>query len=178
MTETFCLVSGGNHHSERLPGSSLTAPERVDGRGVRGVAGKQEPSESFDGDNPAFLDLSRCLSDGIGDISWSTGSVKPLKGGTTHGASIGLGVEPAVKWICVFIAAFRAHYEFAHRGEMAIVGHIFDDGEARSTVGAVDERVSVSAVRKSEELLPALWAEGNVRRDKLILALDGQTVLD
>ena len=52
----------------------------------------------------------------------------------------------AVCVVGVFCCALRAHLEFAHGGDGPVVGEVFDDGEARPAVRAVDKRVVVAAI--------------------------------
>ena len=65
-----------------------------------------------------------------------------------HEARVGLRVEAAVGGVAVLGRALRAHREVAHRGHRPVVGDVLDDREARSAVGAVDERVARSAGRR------------------------------
>jgi len=53
-------------------------------------------------------------------------------------------------------------------GALAIVGQVLDDGEARTAVGAVRERVAVAAVGRLEQLAAAVVAGGDVGRDELV----------
>ena len=82
------------------------------------------------------------------------------------GTGVGLGVEAAVGGIFVLALAFRAHLEGIHRGRGAIVWDLPRYGEARATVGAVGERVSVAAVRGIQDLTQAVLAGGDVRGDE------------
>ena len=57
-------------------------------------------------------------------------------------------------------------------------GHVFDDGEARSTIGAIDERVTVAAIGRVEEFTQAIRAGAYIWRYGLEGALNGFGVQD
>ena len=65
---------------------------------------------------------------------------------TTNRTCHRLCVKPSIRWVGVFAFAIGAHWEVRHRGFWAVVGNVFDDGEARSAVGAVDEGITIAAV--------------------------------
>ena len=79
-------------------------------------------------------------------------------------------METPVRRIFVLGAAVSAERKSAHRGLGAVVGDIQNDGEARSAVGAVDERVAITAVGGIEELAQAIVAHRHVGRDQLVLS--------
>jgi len=79
-------------------------------------------------------------------------------------ARIRLGVEAAVVRVVVFGLALRAHRERFHRSVRAVVRQGFDDAEARATVGAVGERITVAAVFWIEDFAQAIRAGGDVRQ--------------
>ena len=79
-------------------------------------------------------------------------------------------MKAPVRWIVVLRLAIGTHQEGSHRRLGPVVGNILDDREARTAVGAVDERVPVAAVARVEELSQAVIADGNVRGYGLKLA--------
>ena len=88
--------------------------------------------------------------------------------GAAGGAGVGLGMEAAVEGVVVFCLAGGAHGEDAHGGFVAIVGDIFDDGEAGATVGTVDEGILIASIRGIEEFAKAVFAGGGIRRDERV----------
>jgi len=83
-----------------------------------------------------------------------------------NGTGIGLGVEPAVKWIIVFGLALRTHREGFHRRVGAVVGNGFDDAEAGAAMGAIREGIAESAVRRVVDFAEALRAGGDIGKDE------------
>src|ERR1017187_2523799 len=81
-----------------------------------------------------------------------------------NGARIRLGMEAAVARVVVFGPALQAHRERLHRSVRAVIGQGFDDAEARATVGAVGERITVASVFGIEDFAQAIRAGGDVRQ--------------
>ena len=98
-------------------------------------------------------------------------------------AGIGLRMEAAVGRVGVFGSAFGAHREPLHARVWAVVGQLLYDGEARSAIGAVDERVAVTSIRRVEKLRQAVVAgrevrahEGRLLRPIVIGGADGEVL--
>jgi hypothetical protein len=89
-----------------------------------------------------------------------------------------LGVKTAVHRVIVLTLALRAHLEAAHGGLGTIIRDVLDDGEARTAVGAIGKRITVTPVAWSQNLTQTGLAGSDVRRDKLILALLGDAVFN
>ncbi len=66
-------------------------------------------------------------------------------------ASVGLGMEAPIEWILVLRLAGRAHWEDAHGRLITIIRDILNDRKARTTIGAVDERIAVAPIPGIEE---------------------------
>jgi len=81
-------------------------------------------------------------------------------------------------WVGVFTLTVEAHREIRHGGLGAVVWDVLDDGEARSTVGAVDEGVAIAAVVRVKHLAQTIWADGDVWRDRLERTFDGGRMLN
>ena len=71
-------------------------------------------------------------------------------------------MESAIRWVFVFALAIGAERKTRHSGLGSVVGDVFDDGEARPAVGAIDEGIMIAAVRWVEEFAQAVGADGNV----------------
>ena len=80
-------------------------------------------------------------------------------------AGIGLGVESTVARVVMLVFARFTHLELRHGSPLAVVRHIADDREARTTVGAVGKGVPMTAVLGFEDVLQAIVTGCEVRRD-------------
>ena len=76
----------------------------------------------------------------------------------------GLGVEPPVDGVVILRGARRAQREAAHRRVRAVVREPARDREARTAVGAVDERIAVAAIGGVVQLAEAVVAHRHVGR--------------
>src|SRR5262245_36439575 len=86
-------------------------------------------------------------------------------------------MESSVERVLVLGAAPVAHDKFAHRRSRAIVCNVLDDREEGATVGAVDERITVTPIVRVEKFSQAFIASCDVRRNRYDL-LDCHTALD
>ena len=76
-------------------------------------------------------------------------------------------MESSVRRVFVFAFAIGTHWEIRHRCLWAVIRNVFDDGEARSAVGAVDEGVKITAVDWVKEFAQTVRTDGDIRRDGL-----------
>jgi hypothetical protein len=77
-------------------------------------------------------------------------------------------MEAAVQGIVIFRLTLRAHLEIAHGGLEPVIGHAFNYGKARATVGAVGKGIPVAAVFRIQQLVKTRLAGSNVRRNELV----------
>src|SRR5688572_5818203 len=75
--------------------------------------------------------------------------------GAADRTSIRLGMKTTARRIVVFTLALRTHSERPHRRIRAIVGQRLDDRVARSTLRAIDERITIAAISRIPQLGPA-----------------------
>src|SRR5437763_161652 len=75
---------------------------------------------------------------------------------TTNRTSIGLSMEAAVERIFVLALARRAQRKNAHGRLVPIVRHILNNGEAWTTIRAVNKRILVASVGRIKEFSQAL----------------------
>jgi len=68
-------------------------------------------------------------------------------------------MKAAVSGVMVFRGAIGAEPKASHAGVGTVIRDGFDDGEARTAVGAIDEGVTVAPIGGVEELPPAIWAD-------------------
>ena len=71
-------------------------------------------------------------------------------------------MESTIRRVRVFALAVGTEWKARHRCLRSVVGDVFDDGEARAAVGAIDEGIMIAAVSWVEEFTQAVWADGNV----------------
>lgn len=91
--------------------------------------------------------------------------IKQEESWTTLGAGGGLRVKAPIKWIFVLSPASLAHREVTHRGPCSVVRNVFDDGEARTAVSAVNKGIAVTAILRVEQLGETIDAGSDVGRD-------------
>ena len=90
-------------------------------------------------------------------------------------------MESPIRWIPVFAGAVIAHRERVHHRLATVVRKILDDGESRTAIRAVYERVAKSAVFGIEQLPGAVIADTQVGGNQgalLALPLLGETDLE
>ncbi len=71
--------------------------------------------------------------------------------GATDLASVGLGMKAPIEWILVLRLAGRTYWEDAHGRLITIIRDILNDRKARTTIGAVDERIAAAPIHGIEE---------------------------
>ena len=102
--------------------------------------------------------------EGIGSRHIDSVSVQEHERGTADGTGVGLRVEPAVGGIFILLPAIRTEGKAGHGGIDPVIGNRLDDRQPGAAVGAVDEGVAVSAVRRVESSL----------RQSLQMAMSGE----
>lgn len=75
-------------------------------------------------------------------------------------------VETAIGRIVILRLAGSTHLEGGHGSARAVVRNIANDGEARATIGAVNEGVAKTAVARIHHFTQTIGAHGDVRRDE------------
>ena len=154
-----------DHHRERLRIAMLASAEQLDRlRGGR-VAGEVVAAEPLHRNDVARSERRSRLTERICGGQVPPAGVEEPELGPTARAGIGLCVEAPVAGIVVLALAGLAHEEASHGSDSTVVGRIESDGEARTAVGAVGERVPVAAVRGIEDLRDARSAGGKVGGD-------------
>jgi hypothetical protein len=77
-----------------------------------------------------------------------------------------LGVKSTVDRVFILLTADRTQGEGSHGRLVTIIGNVFDDGESRSTVSAVNEGIAVPEVDGREQLGEARVTGSHIRRDQ------------
>jgi hypothetical protein len=80
-------------------------------------------------------------------------------------------MKPPVCGIIVLGLALGTHGKIFHGGGGPVIGNLFNYGETRPTVGAVDKRIAVASVCGIKELFQTFSAGSYIRRDEDELAL-------
>jgi hypothetical protein len=125
------------------------------------IAGQVIPTQSFDRKDPAGPDEPRRTLDGIA-VNLLQVAIEQLKLRTTLRAGDRLRVKASVAGIFVFRLAFGAHLEDRHRCVWTVVRNGPHNREAWAAIGAIGERVPVTARRRIPDLGQALIARGRV----------------
>src|SRR5262245_37867786 len=92
--------------------------------------------------------------------------IQQVNSRTALRTSIGLSVKAAIGRVMKFPRAVAAHFKGRHGGSLAIIGNVLDDGESRTTVGAVNKRIAISPIRWIEKLDETVVAGGCIRGDQ------------
>src|SRR6185369_10325740 len=116
-------------------------------RGIRcRVARQLEAANAFHGDDQPF---AKCASDVVYRVRRPEGpAVRPaeVEPGPARRTGVRLRMKSTVAHVVVLALAGRTHRERSHRRPGPVVRSRADDGESRSAVGAVGERVAVAAI--------------------------------
>ena len=149
-----------HHDGERLCRPVLALAQQPYGRVIAGIAGQMKTADAL---YRYDLTVDDGLADGRDGSTSAQGSVEQVYFGTAVVAADRLGIIAAVVRRRILGMAGFAHREFAHAGPLAVVGHGFEDGQARSAGCAVYEGMQVAAVVRIVELGPAFIAGRYIR---------------
>ena len=173
-----------HHDGERLLEAALSRAQPLDSGVGSCVAGQVVPADPLDRDDLAAAEGRLRGSEGrIGALHRAAVAVLEPEAWPTVGAGHRLRVEAAVRRVVVLRGAGVTQGERLHGRVRAVVGEADRDGETRTAVRAIDERVARPAVGGVEELVETVGAGRDVRRHErpdsaLIVALDdGKTRL-
>ena len=78
----------------------------------------------------------------------------------------------------ILLLTLTTHRKAMHRSIRTVIGQTPDNGIARATVGAVDEGIAETAVRRIQKLTAAIAAERNIRRNKRLHLVTGAGIPD
>ena len=171
MARTARVGRARHHDGERLALTALALTQLRQRIGVRGVAHQMEAAKALHRNDAAVeQQLDRFRENGIGGFAGiaplrlllALRKVHPADVRAAIPAGIGLRMEAAIERVGVFGGATRAHGEILHGRCRAIIGQRPDDGEARTAVRAVDERIAAATVFGVEQLVKAIVAGGQI----------------
>ena len=183
LDERRGVVCGRDHQRERLVLPVLARPQRAHRRLVIGAAGEVKAADPLDRDDRAVAESGRRREHLITRTTAVAGSSVAVRidqpdRRSALGARVRLGVKAPVGRILVLRPAGGAHLESGHRRQRSVVGHPAHDREARSAVGAVDERVPVAAILGIEQLAQAVGARRRVRCHRGVGRLAARALAD
>jgi hypothetical protein len=153
------------HDGKGLVLSELSRSQRRDGAMVFRMADQMKTPDPFDGHDRALCQKRKGSSQSISRKGFSL-SLQQSQGRPTSGAGIGLGVKSTVDRVFILLTADRTQGEGSHGRLVTIIGNVFDDGESRSTVSAVNEGIAVPKVAGREEFGQARITGRHIRRDQ------------
>src|SRR5690606_29090628 len=104
--------------------------------------------------------------DGIRALDRPAFAVQERQLWTASWARRRLGVKSAVRRVVVLAVAVRAKRKPGHRRPLAVVGRSGHNGQARSAVRAIEERIAVAAVARIKQLGQTGVAGSDVGRDE------------
>ena len=147
------------------------AAAKASHRGGTGrIAGEVKPANSPDRDNPARRDRASGGANrvglGRGLISVINVRIEDAKGGAAIRTRVRLGMEAAIGDGFVLATALGAHREARHRGSRPVVGNVARDREARPAIGAVGERIPITAAGRIENFGQAIAANRDIGRNR------------
>src|SRR5208283_710019 len=166
LAELLRRADIGNHYGKRLLDAPLALAQSSHRFSVGGVARKMKSAQALDGNYSAKLQAHNRLGDRIGSLDPLPFRIPQLNLRPAFPTGVRLRVEAPVERIFILRAAGWAHRKRGHRGERTVVRNIAHDGEAWAAVGAVDERIAITAVGGIEHLAQAVGADGDIGRDK------------
>src|SRR5918992_275930 len=174
------LSEAACHEREGLVLAHLAAPQVIYSLLVEWVAGQMVTAETFYGDDSPATQHPRGACNGVirAGVKLVPEPVEQPYLRSAYGAGVGLGVEAAVGGILVLAAAVGAHSKARHRSRGPVVRNRAGDGETRTTVRAVGERVAVAPVRGVQKLSQAIFARSDIRRDERLTTQPIPALLD
>ena len=151
-----------DHQREGLAPSLLCSAKPGHRAGMAGVGGKVKPSDALHGDDEPFPERGDRNPQGVAR-QFSSVSIEAAQPGAARRARIGLGVEPPVERVLVFLPAGGALAERLHGRRVPVERGSAQDGIPGPALRAGDEWVQVAPVGRIEKLAPAVGADGKVR---------------
>jgi hypothetical protein len=156
------LFQTPHHKSERFTYPMFTFPQALHGLPGGRIAAQVVSPKPFYGNNLALHYQPR----GCRNCIFARQRLPPVIGkqqaGTALATCIRLSVKPAVQGVFILVLALGAHGKDFHCCPCAVIGHILNDAEPRTAIGAIQERIAVPPVTPVQELREALIASGNV----------------
>ena len=164
--ETARRLEAVHHHRQRLCLARLPAPQLAHHPGRRRVAGEMVAPEPLEGDDLARPQRRDHLLERVGHVAHPAARVPQGKSRPTGRTGGRLRVEPAIPGVLILLTTAGTHGERGHRGPLAVIRQRPDDREARTALGAVQERISVAPIPAIAHLREASPADRQVRRGK------------
>ena len=141
---------------------------------VIGAASQVEPTQPFDRNHASLEQLISCVVDWVLHRLRLTLGISPPQARPALRAGVGLGMKPSVHRIVIFALAGRAQREAVHRCVATVVRDLLNNGVSWTTVGAIDEGVTVTSIRGVEQFSQTIFASRQINRD---LRIDSGTAV-
>ena len=151
------------HHGKRLGFPLLARAKPQHRRFVTGIDSEMDAAYAFHRHDPACFQITQGRAQGCFAAGFALTMIDQLRPACRAG--IGLRMIAAVHGIAIFLCAVRAHLKLAHGRMTAVIRDIRDDRITRPAVGAVDERIAVTAVRRIIQLAQTVRARRDIRGD-------------
>ncbi len=158
----------GHHDGERLGVAALAPAQLPHRRLVARVRHEVEAAEALHSEERALAEPLDGEAHRVLRLDRRAEPIGEREPGAARGARVRLRVVAPILDVLVLVRAGGAHREALHRGLRPVVRHVADDRVARPAMGAVDERVAVTAVGQVPELPQAVGADVRVGRDERV----------
>jgi hypothetical protein len=146
-----------HHQREGLVHAQFAGSQFSYSFGIRRVTGKVKSAQAFDGNDLSICQETRVSMNGIIGYQGRICRTRiPLISNFHHflltKPSVHIPHATGCAWNLLFVGSLYSRSQSGHslksrhRREWTVVGNVFDDGEARSAVGAVDEGIAIAAV--------------------------------
>ena len=155
------------HHCQRLVRPELALPQGGDGRHTACIAHQVIAADTLDGDDLSLAkECQRGVKRGAFLRAHVLSRVRELDHRSAGRTGDGFSMESSVCRVAVFCVAFRTEREIRHARVRPVVGKFANQRVTWATLGAVDERVSVTAVLRIAQFCVAVIAHEIIGRHK------------
>ena len=155
----------GRHHRKRLFVALLAGAQQRHGLRLPRIADELEAAEALERDDAAGVQFVKRCGDRVAAVDAPTVRIGQPQARPAQRTGVRLRVEAAIARIVVLALARRALREARHAGLRPVIGQRGGDREARPAVGAVDERIAVTAVGRIGQLIEAGGTHGGIGCD-------------
>ncbi len=154
-----------HHDGERLSVAMLPLAKPRDCLLAGCINAEMKSTDAFDREDLAAQEAINGFGYRIGRIdSCAIDRFKPYMRAAFR-AGIGLGMEATVERIVILGLALGTHWKDGHRGLGPVIRDAASDGEARTAVGAVQEGISIAAIRRVEKFAETVGTGGCIGWD-------------
>ncbi len=171
----------GEHDSERFFVALFAPPQLEHKFFITGIAREVEPADTLNEHNLSLFQSFDEVSDDRFALCFLNPSLRccsqTAQLRATLRAAHRLSVIASIVRVFVFFPTARAHREHTHGRLQAIVWQGANDGEARATLDAINERIGKAAISLFLQLASAVVAKSQIRRyqrETIVFCFAGQ----